>query len=180
MGISLALHGLAVGVAVVLATQVKPLLPEEVFQWDVALVEATRRESRSEQVQSVVAHHQPSAQVLPPPQPKSVPETSQAVMPIERRIEPQRPTIETVQRIESKVERSQVREEQVEQSIAEIAQPTSEPVAVAASPEPIESTLFSRSRLQQLLHPRPKFLLLKRFLHQCRRRTVVWMPLQCR
>jgi protein TonB len=138
-GVSLVLHGVVVGLAVVFAAQVKPLLPEEVFQWDVALVEATKPESRSEQVQSVVAHHQPSAQVLPPPQPKSVPETSQAVMPIERKIEPQRPTIETVQPIESKVERSQVREEQVEQSIAEIAQPTSEPVAVAVSPEPVES-----------------------------------------
>jgi protein TonB len=141
-GISLALHGLAVGLAVMFVTQVKPLLPEEVFQWDVALVEATKPESRSEQVQSVVAHHQPSAQVLTPPQPKSVPETSQAVMPIERKIEPQRPTIETVQPIESKVERSQVREEPVEQSIAEIAQPTSEPVAVAVSLEPVESQLL--------------------------------------
>ena len=80
-GISLTLHGLAVGLAVMFATQVKPLLPEEVFQWDVALVEATKPESRSEQVPSVVAHHQPSAQVLPSPQPKSVPETFQAVTP---------------------------------------------------------------------------------------------------
>ena len=40
-GISLTLHGLAVGLAVMFATQVKPLLSEEVFQWDVALVEAT-------------------------------------------------------------------------------------------------------------------------------------------
>jgi protein TonB len=44
-----------------------------------------------------------------------------------------------VQPIEQKVESPQVREEPVEQSIAEIAQPTSEPVAVAASSEPVES-----------------------------------------
>ncbi len=141
-GISLALHSLAVGVAVVLATQVKPLLSEEVFQWDVALVEATKPESRSEQVQSVVAHHQPSAQVLPPPQSKPVSELPQAVTPIEQKIEPPRPTIETVKPIEPKVESSQVREKPVEQRIAEIAQPTSEPVAVTASPEPIESQPF--------------------------------------
>jgi len=138
-GISLTLHGIVAGLAVVVATQVKPLLPEEVFQWDVALVEAAKPESRSEQVQSVVAHHQPSAQVLPPPQPKSVPEMSQTVTPIERKIESPRPTIETVQPIEQKVERPEVRQEPVERSIAEIAQPTSEPVAVAASPEPVES-----------------------------------------
>ncbi len=125
-GISLTLHGLAVGLAVVFATQVKPLLPEEVFQWDVALVEAAKPESRSEQVPSVVARHQPSAQVQPLPQTKPVPELSPTVMPIERKIEP-------------KVESPQVREEPVEQRIAEIAQPTSEPVAVAASPEPVES-----------------------------------------
>ncbi|MEK9140940.1 MAG: energy transducer TonB [Nitrospirota bacterium] len=138
-GISLTLHGLAVGLAVMFATQVKPLLSEEVFQWDVALVEAAKPESRSEQVPSVVAHHQPSAQVLPPPQTKPVSELSQTVTPVERKIEPPRPMIETVQPIEQKVESPQVREEPVEQSIAEIAQPTSEPVAVAASPELIES-----------------------------------------
>lgn len=136
-GISLTLHGLAVGLAAMCVTQVQPLLPEEVFQWDVALVEAAKPESKSERVPSVVAHHQPSAQVLPPP--KSVPAMPQTVTPIERKIEPSRPTIETVQPIESKVESPQVREEPVERSIAEIAQPMPEPVAVAASPEPVES-----------------------------------------
>lgn len=137
-GISLTLHGFAVGLAVVFATQVKPLLPEEVFQWDVALVEAAKPESRSEQVPSVVARHQPSAQVQPPPQIKPVSELSQTVTPIERKIEPSRPTIETVKPIEPKIESPQVREEPVERSVAEIAQPISEPVAVAASPEPVE------------------------------------------
>ena len=136
-GISLTLHGLAVGLAMMFVTQVKPLLPEEVFQWDVALVEAAKPESSSEQVPSVVARHQPSAQILPSS--KSVPEMSQTVMPIERKIEPPRPTIETVKPIEPKIESPQVREELVERSIAEIAQPISEPVAVAVSPEPIES-----------------------------------------
>jgi protein TonB len=136
-GISLTLHGLVLGLAVMFVTQVKPLLSEEVFQWDVALVEAAKPESRSAQVQSVVAHHQPSAQVLPSP--KSVPEMSQTVTPIERKIEPPRPAIETVKPIEPKVESPQVREELVERSIAELTQPISEPVAVAALPEPVES-----------------------------------------
>lgn len=132
-GISLTLHGLAVGLAAMCVTQVQPLLPEEVFQWDVALVEAAKPASKSEQVPSVVAHHQPSAQVLPPP--KSVPAVPQTVT----KIEPPRPTIETVRPIEPKVESPQVREEPVERSIAEITQPMPEPVAVAASPEPVES-----------------------------------------
>ncbi|NOU10984.1 MAG: energy transducer TonB [Nitrospira sp.] len=127
-GISLTLHGFAVGLAVMFATQVKPLLPKEVFQWDVALVEATKPNLTTEQVESVVPPSQPTAKATPP-----VPKILQPVRATAQAAEPPRPTIET------KVESSQVREEPVEQSIAEIAQPTSEPVAVAASPEPIES-----------------------------------------
>lgn len=137
-GISLTLHGLVLGLAMMFVTQVKPLLSEDIFQWDVALVEAAKPESRSEQIQSVVARHQASAQVLPSSQIKPVSEQSQTVTPIERKIEPSRPAIETVKPLEPKVESPQVREEPVERSIAEIVQPTSEPVAVAASPEPVE------------------------------------------
>jgi protein TonB len=136
-GISLTFHGLAVGLAVMCVTQVKPLLPEEVFQWDVALVEATKPNLTTEQVESVVPPSQPTAKATPP-----VPKILQPVRAMAQAAEPPRPTIETVQPIESKVERSQVREEPVEQSIAEIAQPTSEPVAVAVSPEPVESQLL--------------------------------------
>lgn len=127
-GISLALHGLAVGLAVVCVTQVKPRLPEEVFQWDVALVEATTPHLTTEQVESVVPPPRPTAKATPP-----VPKILQPVRATAQAAEPPRPTIET------KVESPQVREEPAEQSIAEIAQPKSEPVAVAASPEPVES-----------------------------------------
>jgi protein TonB len=37
-GVSLAVHGLAVGVAFVLAMQAQPIIKEELFQWDVALI----------------------------------------------------------------------------------------------------------------------------------------------
>ena len=133
-GISLTLRGLAVGLAVMFATQVKPLSSEEVFQWDVALVEATTPNPRTEHVESVVPPPQPTAKATPP-----APKILQPVRATAQAAEPPRPTIETVRPIEQKVERPQVREEQVEQSIAEIVQPMSEPVAVAASPEPIES-----------------------------------------
>lgn len=137
-GISLTLHGIVVGLAVLCATQITPLMPAEVFQWDVALVEGTKSESKSEQVQSAVAHHQQSTQAPSPSQPKPVRDMSKAVPPIERKLEPSRPTIETAQPIEQRVERPQVRQESADQSIAEIAEPKSEPVAVTASPEPVE------------------------------------------
>jgi protein TonB len=133
-GISLTLHGFAVGLAMVFATQVKPLLPEEVFQWDVALVEATKPNPTTEQVESVVPPPQPTAKATPP-----APKILQPVRATAQAAEPPRPTIEAVRPIEQKVERPQVHQEQAEQSIAEIAQPMSEPVAVAASPEPVES-----------------------------------------
>ncbi len=133
-GISLTLHGFAVGLAVMFATQVKPLLSEEVFQWDVALVEATTPNPRTEHVESVVPPPQPTAKATPP-----VPKILQPVRATAQAAEPPRPTIEAVRPIEQKVERPQVHQEQVEQSIAEIVQPTSEPVAVVASLEPVES-----------------------------------------
>lgn len=133
-GISLTVHGLVVGLAVMFATQVKPLLSEEVFQWDVALVEATTPNPRTEHVESVVPPPQPTAKATPP-----VPKILQPVRATAQAAEPPRPTIEAVRPIEQKVERPQVHQEQVEQSIAEIVQPTSEPVAVVASLEPVES-----------------------------------------
>jgi protein TonB len=136
-GISLTLHGLAVGLAVMFATQVKPLLSEEVFQWDVALVEAKTPNPRTEYVESVVPPPQPTAKATPP-----APKILQPVRATAQAAEPPRPTIETVRPIEQKVERPQVHQEQAEQSIAEVAEPKSEPVAVAASPEPIESQLL--------------------------------------
>ncbi|MFZ1804788.1 MAG: energy transducer TonB [Nitrospira sp.] len=137
-GISLTLHGFAVGLAVMFATQVKPLLSEEVFQWDVALVEATTPNSTTEHVELVVPSLPPTAKATPP-----APKILQPVRATAQAAEPPRPTIETVRPIEQKVERPQVHQEQVEQSIAEIVQPMSGPVAVAASSEPVESQLLS-------------------------------------
>ncbi len=116
------------------ATQVKPLLSEEVFQWDVALVEATTPNPMTEHVESVVPPPQPTAKATPP-----APKILQPVRATVQAAEPPRPTIEAVPPIEQKVERPQVREAQAEQSIAEIVQPMSEPVVVAVSPQPIES-----------------------------------------
>ncbi len=127
-GVSLTLHGLAVGLAFTFATQVKPLLPEEVFQWDVALVEAMTPNPTAEHVESVVPPPQPTAKATPP-----APKILQPVRATVQAAEPPRPTIETT------AESPQVHEEPVEQRIAEVAEPKSEPVAVATSPEPVET-----------------------------------------
>lgn len=127
-GISLTLHGIVAGLAVIFATQVKPLLPEEVFRWDVALVEAATPNPTTEQVESVVPPPQPTAKATPP-----APKILQPVRATAQAAEPPRPTIETT------VESPQVREEPVEQRIAEVAELKSEPVAVAASPESVET-----------------------------------------
>lgn len=126
-GISLTLHGVVVGLALAFVTQIKPILPEEVFKWDVELVEAAKSESMPEQVQSVVAAEQPPPTVMPPIRPKRVPQTYQAVKRLEQ---PPLPPIEPVPPIEQKAEAPQPREEPMEQRIVETDEPKTEPVAV--------------------------------------------------
>lgn len=121
-GVSLALHSVAVGLALAFVSQVKPVLQEDMFQWDVALVKEVRLDSKSEPVKSAMASEQPSAKKALPPQIKPVSEVSQIVTPIER-----------------KVEIPQLRDEPVEQRMVEVAEPKAEPVAVAATTEPVEA-----------------------------------------
>ena len=47
-GVSLAMHGIAVCVAFVFTAQVKPVLNEKIFQWEVALVQPSREMPRTE------------------------------------------------------------------------------------------------------------------------------------
>ena len=140
-GVSLALHGVVVGLAFVFAAQVKPVLPQDVFKWDVALVEESTHDSAQAQAPSVATPAQPMAKVVPPSRLKRVTEVSQVVRPLEQNIAPPPP-------VEEKVELPQLREEPMVQRIVEtatpIAQPTveatmAEPVAPTASPEPTES-----------------------------------------
>ncbi|MEK6786314.1 MAG: energy transducer TonB [Nitrospirota bacterium] len=119
-GISLALHSVAVGLALAFVSQVKPVLQEDMFQWDVALVKEARLDSKSEPVKSAMASEQPSAKKALPPQIKPVSEVSQIVTPIER-----------------KVEIPQLRDEPVEQRMVEVAEPKAEPVVEAKEPEPV-------------------------------------------
>lgn len=118
-GISLALHGVAVALALAFVAHVKPVLQEDMFQWDVALVQA-RPDSQSEPVKSAVASKQPPAKKARPPQIKPVSEVSQIATPIE-----------------PKVEIPQLRDELVEQRMARVIEPKTEPVSEAKEPEPV-------------------------------------------
>lgn len=137
-GISLTLHGAAVGLAFAFATQVKPILPEDVFKWDVALVEAAKPESISEQVPSAMPSEQAPAKIASQPRPKPATEVSQAVKPLEQKIEP--PPIKPAPMIEQKIENSQPREEPIEQRIVErteSAESKVEPAVETKEPEPV-------------------------------------------
>ncbi|HWF60475.1 MAG TPA: energy transducer TonB [Nitrospira sp.] len=136
-GISLTLHGAVVALALAFTAQVKPILQENLFQWDVALVEAAKQESISEQAPSVVPSEQLSAKILSQPRPKRATEVSQAVKPLEQNIVPPPPTIESAQKIEQKVENPQPREEPMEQRMVETVEPKAEPAVETKEPEPV-------------------------------------------
>jgi len=151
--ISVTLHGAVVGLAFAFAVQVKPILPEDVFKWDVALIDGTKPEPKAEQVKSVVAQEPSSTKKVFPSHIKRVSEPSKVVAPAEQLIEPLQPTVETVQPIEQKVEIPQAQEEPVAQRVVEADGPkpesivetkAPEPVAVAASPELVESSPIQR------------------------------------
>lgn len=128
--ISLFLHGVVVVLAFVLVAQVRPILPEDVFQWDVALVEATNSESLPTQDQSVLNPEKPPAKIRPQLQPKRVTEASEVIRPLEQHIEPTPPPIE------QKVEIPQAHDELSEQRHVEMPEPKYEPIVEAKETEP--------------------------------------------
>src|SRR6478609_7357858 len=66
-GVSLALHGGVVWLAVLFTAQVKPVLVEEIFKWDVALIEPVKTDSASEPTPQPAPA--PTEQVVPPAPP---------------------------------------------------------------------------------------------------------------
>ncbi len=128
--ISLTLHGVVIGVAFAVATQVKPILQQDLFRWDVALVEATKSALLSESVQPVATPAQLMPKSAPQSRLKRAAEVSQVLSPPEQPIEP-------APSIEQQVEAPQVREEPVEQRIVEVTESKTEPVAEARVPEPV-------------------------------------------
>ena len=66
-GISLTLHGVLVVLAVLFAARVRPLIQEEPFRWDVALVEAVKTDSVPEATKPVAPPVQRSARIASRP-----------------------------------------------------------------------------------------------------------------
>ena len=122
-GISLTLHGVVVILSLQFVEHVKPVLPESLFKWDVALFEDARSEFKSLPADSVLAQAQPPAKKAPPSQLKRVSEISKAVTPIEQESVSLPPKIEAVQPSEQKKEIPQLRQESVEGRTADVAQP---------------------------------------------------------
>lgn len=147
-GISLMLHGVCVGVAFMFAAQVKPILQQEVFQWDVALVEAAKSASRSESIPSVTAPAQPMPKAVPQSRLKRAAEVSQVVSLPAQPIEP-------APLIEQQVEAPQVREEPVEQRIVEVTESRTEPVAEARVSEPVAVAASTDSMEAQPIQQEP-------------------------
>lgn len=137
-GISLTLHSVMVSLALAFVAQVKPMLQEDMFQWDVALVQEARPDSKSEPVKPAVASEQPLAKKTLPPQIKRVSEVSQIVTPIE-----------------PKVEIPQLGDEPVEQRIVEVAEPKVEPVIEAKKPEPVPVAATAESVEAPLVQHEP-------------------------
>ena len=138
--VSFSLHGLVVVLAIAFSAQIKPLVHQDRFTWDVAFVQQANPVSQSEPVESMAASVQPSVKKGFPSRPRSMPESSQSVKPTEQNID--------LPPIEQKVEVPQLREESMEQRIVETATPVAEPtveakmnesVALDASSEPTES-----------------------------------------
>ena len=142
-GISLAVHGVAVALALAFAAQVQPVLQEEIFKWDVALVKSSESEPAS-QVAEAVATPSPSLpqrQVSSTPSVKSLSEDMHRVA-SQQTVQMVHPVIEPVKPIEEKVEvppPPKVEPVQpVEQKPAEVAPSKVEPILEAKAPEPVQ------------------------------------------
>lgn len=140
-GISLAVHGVAVALALAFAAQVKPVLQEEIFKWDVALVKSSESEPASQVAEAVVTPSPPQRQVSSTPPAKSLSEDMHRVAP-QQTVRMVHPVMEPVKPIEEKVEvlpPPKVEPGQpVEQEHAEVDPSKVEPVLETKEPEPVQ------------------------------------------
>lgn len=137
-GISLMLHGTVVGLVFLFAAQVTPILQENLFQWDVALVESSKPDSAAEQREPILAPEPQPVKRMVAARPRPVPETPQPVMavePLEQKVEPLQPAIEQVSAIPEKVEVAQAREEPIAPPLVEMTPPVAEPTTAAREPD---------------------------------------------
>ncbi len=141
--ISLALHGVAIALAVVFAAQVRPVLQEEPFKWEVALVDAVKTDSTPPQT--------PAPESAPPP--VQAPARAAAPRPVEptetvmHRVAPR----ESVQMVHPEVQPPMPHVEEplppmtpqrivepIEEQVVEAPKMNSEPV-ISKEPEPVQT-----------------------------------------
>lgn len=136
-GMSLVLHGVVVGLALVFVAQLKPVLQEETFQWDVALTAEARPEPESNQAESVAASVPPPVKTIQPMPTKPMPELARPVRPTEQKVEPPLSTVEQASPIGKAVEAPQVRQESIEQPLVAADESSIEPTVEPNQPEPV-------------------------------------------
>lgn len=169
-GFSLLLHGLAVLLAVIFAAQVKPVLKEEVFKWDVALVDAVTTEPLPESAQPVVPQVQAQSRPVVPRQSTSTRETALNRVAPHQSLEMVHPETQPVKPIEQKADLiappqfepvEQLAEvgpqmrEPIEQKAADVPDPDPEPVREAEKPEPAPHVEPVMEQRQSVAHIPP-------------------------
>lgn len=153
-GFSLLLHGLAVVLAVMFAAQIKPVLKEEVFKWDVALVDAVRTESLPESAQPVAPRAQSKPVVTRPS--RSTQETALNRVAPHQSVAMVHPETQTGKPSEQKADlitppqfepvETQMAEvrpqthEPIEQKAVDVPKPDPQPVLEPEKPEPAQQT----------------------------------------
>lgn len=146
-GISLVLHGVVLGLSFAFSAQIKPLVQENLFSWDVAFVQQTTGVSQAEPAESIAASVKPVVKKAFPAWPRSVPEPSQPITPTEQNIDTPPPTIVQQSAI------PQVREEPLEQRVGEVTE--SKPQPILETKESVASTTSSEPVESQLPQPEP-------------------------
>ena len=143
-GISLVLHAVVVALAVNFAAQVRPVLQQETFKWDVALVDALKPQAPSEPVKQMVTPIPSKAKMTPlPPRPpvEPVQETVTHRVAPQQTVQMVHPVIEPVRPVEPNVEPAvQPKSEpvpRVEEKLVEVDQPKIEPLVEPKEPEPV-------------------------------------------
>lgn len=164
--VSAVFHGLALALALGLMAQVKPVVPEEAFKWDVALVEPQRiQESHQAEAKPAQEPSKPATrQAAPPPaQPQMVTQavqTREITHVVQREIrqvvetsQPIQQTMAVQQRIEAVTpvkEQQQAEIQQATQTVVESLAPVVHHEAVST-----ESAITAAAVQQAVSHPEP-------------------------
>ncbi|NOS81681.1 MAG: energy transducer TonB [Nitrospira sp.] len=161
--VSALFHGLALTVALGLMAQVKPVVPKEVFQWDVALVEPQRiQETRQAEITPTQEPAKPTPRpVAPAPsKPQMITQevqTREVTPVVQREI---RQVVETSQPIEETVavqtRTEVVSQVQEQQAVSAIVESSSSVVAQAEQMAPAESVVQeSTPQVAMVTRPAP-------------------------